>query len=127
MNELNLAGICTWNMRKHSYFGALQANDNILRLYTLRYADEIIAESSLRLEQIPLSEKELQIGSELINKMSEAYLPQKFENEHERKLQNLIDQKARGEKIVILRPRRRKPTEPDKLLKVLEASLKKIA
>lgn len=127
MNELNLEGICTWNMRKHSYFGALHASGKILRLHTLRYADEIISASSLGLEQISLSEKELQIGSELINKMSEAYQPQNFANEHEKKLQNLIDQKARGEKIVIMRPRRRKATEPDKLLQVLEASLKKIA
>jgi DNA end-binding protein Ku len=127
MNELNLEGICTWNMRRHSYFGALHASGNILRLNTLRYADEIISASSLDLEQIPLSEKELQIGTELINKMSEVYQPQNFENEHEKKLQNLIDQKARGEKIVILRPRRKKATEPDKLLQVLEASLKKIA
>lgn len=127
MNELDLEGICTWNMRKHSYFGALQASGKILRLHTMRYADEIISATSLELEQISLSEKELQIGTELINKMSEAYEPQKFENEHEKKLQNLIDQKARGEKIILLRPRKRKATEPDQLLKTLEASLRKIA
>ena len=127
MHDLNVAGICTWNMRKRSYFGALQASSKILCLHTLRYADEIVSAASLELERIPLSEKELQIGSELIGKMSEPYQPRKFENEHEKKLQNLIDKKARGEKIIILHPRRRKPTEPDKLLQVLEASLKKIA
>lgn len=127
MSDLDVEGICTWNMRKRSYFGALQARGKIFRLQTLRYADEIISAASLELEQITLSEKELQIGSELINKMTESYQLQKFENEHEKKLQNLIDKKARGEKILIMHPRRRKPTEPDKLLQVLEASLKKIA
>lgn len=127
LSELNLEGICTWSMRKHSYFGALQATQKNLRLHTLRYADEIISASSLELEQIPLSEKELQIGSELINKMSETYQPQMFEDEHEKKLQNLIEQKARGEKIILLRPRKKKTTDPDQLLKTLEASLRKIA
>ncbi len=51
----------------------------------------------------------------------------KFEDEHQKKLQNLIDKKARGEKIAVLRPRLLKPTTSDKLLQALEASLKKVA
>ena len=39
----------------------------------------------------------------------------------------MIDKKARGENIAVLAPRRLKPTEPDNLLQVLEASLKKVA
>jgi DNA end-binding protein Ku len=55
------------------------------------------------------------------------FQPEKFENEHEKKLRNLIEKKTRGEKIVVLRPRHLKPTKPDKLLQALEASLKKVA
>ena len=51
----------------------------------------------------------------------------KFENEHQKKLQEMIEKKARGEKIAVLVPRRLKPTESDQLLQVLEASLKKAA
>jgi hypothetical protein len=39
----------------------------------------------------------------------------------------MINKKARGEKIVILAPKRLKPTKSDQLLQVLEASLKKAA
>jgi len=42
----------------------------MLRLYTLRYADEVIPVGSLELEDVPLSEKELKIGSELIEKLT---------------------------------------------------------
>jgi len=38
-----VAGISTWTMRKRSYFGALQAQGKMLRLNTLRYADELIS------------------------------------------------------------------------------------
>jgi len=127
LREMEVAGICTWTMRSHSYFGALQARGKLLRLNTLRYADEVISVQSLDLQEFSLSEKELQVGSDLINALTVPFQPQKFVNEHQKKLEDLIDKKARGEKIVILRPKRTKPTKPDKLLEVLEASLKKVA
>lgn len=127
LKEMDVSGICTWAMRKRSYVGALQTSGKILRLNTLRYADEVIPVRSLELKKIPLSEKEVKIGSDLIDKLTAFFQPQKFENEHEKKLRNLIGKKARGEKIMILRPRRLKPTAPDKLLQALEESLKKVA
>lgn len=127
LQELEVAGICTWTMRKRAYHGAVQASGKILRLTTLRYADEVIAVKALELEEIPLSEKELQIGSELIKQMVTPFQPQKFVNEHQQKLQQLIEQKARGEKIPLLRPRLLQPTTSDQLLEALEASLKKVA
>jgi DNA end-binding protein Ku len=127
LKELDVAGICTWSMRKRSYFGALQARGKMLRLNTLRYADEVIPVGSLALQDVPLSEKELEIGSELIEKFTAPFDPRKFANEHQKKLQDMIEKKARGEKIVVLRPRRLKPTESDHLLQALEASLKKAA
>jgi DNA end-binding protein Ku len=127
IQEMGVQGICTWTMRKRSYFGALQAIGKILRLQILRYADEIIPVESFGLKEFALSEKELDIGRQLIDHLTVTFQPQKFVNEHQQKLQNLIDQKARGEKIVILRPKRLKATAPDNLLQVLEASLKKVA
>ena len=127
LKEMEAEGICTWTMRKRSYLGALQSGGKILRMNTLRYADEVVPVKSLELEKISLSEKELKIGSDLINQWTGPFQPQKFENEHEKKLRDLIDKKARGEKVAVLRPRRLKPTAPDKLLQALEASLKKVA
>jgi len=127
LREMAMEGICTWTMRKRSYVGALQSTGTILRLNTLRYADEVISVRSLELPDVPLSEKELKVGSELINQLTAPFQPQKFENEHQKKLQGLIDKKARGERIAILRPRRLRPTASDKLLQALEASLKKVA
>ncbi len=127
MREMGVEGICTWTMRKRSYFGALQPSGRILRLMTLRHADEVIPVKSLELPDISLSEKELKIGGELINQLTAPFQPQKFGNEHQNKLRRLIDQKVRGEKIAILPLRRLKPTASDKLLQALEASLKKVA
>jgi DNA end-binding protein Ku len=127
LQEMAVEGICTWSMRKRSYLGALQARGKILRLHTLRYADEVISAKSLELQKFSLSEKELKIGGDLINQLTVPFQPEKFKNEHQKKLQNLIDKKARGERIAILRPRAMKRTAPDKLLQALEASLKQVA
>lgn len=127
MAEMEVEGVCTWTMRKRSYLGALQVRGRTLRLKTLRHADEMIPVAALDLPDIPLSEKELKIGEELIKQLSAPFQPQKFENKHQQKLRLLIDHKARGEKIVLLRPRRLKPTASDKLLQALEASLQKVA
>jgi DNA end-binding protein Ku len=127
LREMEVEGICTWTMRRRSYFGALQARGLVLRLCTLRYVDEVIPVKSLELQEFSLSEKELKIGSDLISQLSVPFEPQKFENEHQKKLQNLIDKKSRGRKIALVRPKRLKPTAPDKLLQALEASLKRVA
>jgi len=127
LKEMDMAGICTWIMRRRSYLGALQINGKVLCLSTLRYADEVVQAKSLELQKTSLSEKELKIARDLINQLSAPFQPQKFENEHQKKLQDLIDKKSRGEKISVLRPKRLKPTAPDKLLDALKASLKKVA
>jgi DNA end-binding protein Ku len=127
LHEMEVEGICTWTMRKRSYLGALQAGSKILRLQTLRYADEVIPVQSLDLEEFSLSEKELKIGRDLINQLTVPFQPKKFANEHQKKLQDLLAKKARGEKLVLLRPRRLPATAPDELLQALEASLKKVA
>ena len=54
LREMDVEGICTWTMRKRSYVGALQATGRILRLHTLRYADEVISVKSLELPDIAL-------------------------------------------------------------------------
>ncbi len=127
LEEMDAAGICTWTMRKRAYLGALLAREGVLRLNTLRYADEVVPVQSLDLADIPLSDKELKIAADLIGQMAAPFEPRKFFNEHERKLRELIEKKARGEKIALLRPKLLKPTAPDRLLEALEASLKKAA
>ena len=127
LRELDIGGICTWTMRKRTYIGALQAFNTSLRLNSIHYADEIISTSSLDLTDTAVSQKEREIGIQLINQMSGSFRPEEFTNEHQKKLQDLIDRKTRGEKITILRPKRVKTTAPDTLLETLKAGLKRVA
>lgn len=127
LQELGVEAVCTWTMRKRSYLGALRAGGSVLRLHTLRHADEVLPAASLKLPKIALSEKELKIAAELIDHLAASFEPAKFRDEHQAKLRHLIERKARGEKIAVVPPRRLKPTSDSQLLKALEASLKKVA
>ncbi|HMD68552.1 MAG TPA: Ku protein [Chitinivibrionales bacterium] len=127
LKDMDAQGVCTWVMRKRAYFGALQSAGKTLRLTVLRYTDEIVQPKSLGLESFELSEKEVIIGSELINRLTVKFQPEKYVNEHQKKLRDMIDKKALGQKIALFTPKHHKPTTPGKLLEVLQKSLKKAA
>jgi DNA end-binding protein Ku len=127
LKEMDAQGVCTWVMRKRAHFGAIQSAGKFLRLNVLRYTDEIVAAKSLGLEAFELSEKEVSIGSELIKKLTVKFQPEKYINEHQKKLREMIEKKALGHKIALFTPKHLKPTTPDKLLELLEKSLKRAA
>ena len=127
LDEMDLAGVCTWTMRKRSYVGALRAGGKLLRLYTLRHAGEVVTAAAPKVPIAALSAQELKVGSELVNHMTGRFQPQKFEDRHQEQLRKLIDRKARGRKVRVLRPKRLAPTVPSKLLAALEAGLKRVA
>jgi DNA end-binding protein Ku len=127
LKEMDACGICTWVMRKRAYLGAVQSHGKTLRLNVLRYADEIVRPDSLALESFELSEKEVSIGGELINKFTVPFQPEKYVDEHQKKLMEMIVKKAHGKKIAVFAPKHLKPTSPGKLLETLEKSLKRAA
>jgi DNA end-binding protein Ku len=67
------------------------------------------------------------IGSELINKLTVTFQPEKYVDEHQKKLRDMIAQKAHGQKIALFRPKHLKPTTPGNLLDTLKKSLKRVA
>lgn len=127
LDETGMAGICAWTMRKRAYVGCLEARGGSLRLAALRHADEVVGASTLGLAQLPVTEKELRIGCDLIGMLAAPFSPQKYQDEHQRRLKELIQAKADGQAPVLQRPRVLHPTPPDGLMAALEASLRKVA
>jgi len=126
LEEERLAGICTWVMRKRAYVGAILSAGGVLRLNVIRHPGEVIKVARPAAGSA-LSDRELAVGSELINQMTGKFQPEKFTNSHQQRLRQLIERKSHGQKIRLVTPKRRAATEPDKLLSVLEASLRKVA
>ncbi len=126
LKKSNLAGICQWTMRKKSYIGVLQFQNDILTLTTHRYAAEVVSTDSFNLDQANISDKELQISTTLINQLQQKFQPEKYHDEYQIKLQKLIEQKAKGQKVELPAIEKVAQTDENQLLDALEKSLKSL-
>ena len=78
LKETGAAGMCKWVMRRRAYVGVLAAAGDVLTLTMHRYAGEIVPEDAFELEDVDISEKEMQIAERLIHELAETFEPQKY-------------------------------------------------
>jgi DNA end-binding protein Ku len=123
LDRKKMAGIASWVMRKHSYVGALFADQGYLMLNTLRLADEVIPVAQLEAPQgRPLEPKEKDLAERLIEALSGPFDPGAFHDEYQDRVRALIAAKQAGKKIKVKRvPKRR---HEGSLADSLRASLK---
>ena len=115
-------GIATWVMRKHSYAGALIAQHGYLMVITLRHATEVIPPGQLEPPQgRPLTSKESDMARSLIKALSERFQPEKYHDEYEARIRELVAAKQAGKRIKPKRLQRRR--QGDSLEASLRASL----
>ncbi|MBE9376316.1 Ku protein [Saccharopolyspora sp. HNM0983] len=99
MRETNQAGIATFVLRGKEYLTAVRADEGVLALNTLFFADEIrdpaeiISDSA---EQAAPSDKELQMATTVIDSMSESWEPDKYADTYTAKVEELLAEKAAG-------------------------------
>lgn len=127
LRKTNLAGICSWAMRKKTYFGILTACDNVLELIVHRHADEIVPEDSFELDKVSISAKEKDIAKKIVSELRGEFKPDEYHDEYQAKLKSLIDKKAKGEKIKMPALKKRKETSDKQLLNALEKSFKALS
>ncbi len=125
MARTNRAGIATFVMRGKEYLAAIRADEGVLALETLLFADEVRnpADALDALpERGPARGKELEMATALIESMSQAWHPEDYHDTYTERVEQLIDAKRRGHDIVTeVEPR--EPTETSDLLAVLQRSV----
>jgi len=85
------------------------------------FADEVRDPSEHRPKKQKLSESELEMARELIDRMAGDFDPAKYEDTYRAKLLKVIRQKAKGKPVKVAEPRR--PEQPPDLIDALRASL----
>jgi DNA end-binding protein Ku len=125
MARTNRAGIATFVMRGKEYLTAIRADDGVLALQTLFFADEIRNPAEL-LDNLPQQNlargKELEMATTLIESMSGPWNPQEYRDTYTERVERLIDDKRRGHEIVT-EARPPAPTEMSDLLEALQRSV----
>ncbi|HXK61197.1 MAG TPA: Ku protein [Acidobacteriota bacterium] len=115
-------GVVRWVMRKKNYAGALRVDQGYLMLITLRPSQEVVLAEDLEPPTgRELEKKELEMAKQLVGAMMDEFRHEEFRDEFRDKVSQLIEAKARGKKIKLVKPKKKAGQES--LEKALEASL----
>ncbi|MDQ3154584.1 MAG: Ku protein [Actinomycetota bacterium] len=121
----NRAGIATFVMRGREYLTAIRADEKLLALETLFFADEI-RDPATQLASLPDSGpsrgKELDMATTLIESMSGPWEPEGYRDTYTERVEQLVaDKQAGRETVTAAEPR--SATEVDDLLDALRHSV----
>ncbi|WP_142147895.1 Ku protein [Streptomyces sp. SLBN-31] len=98
-----MTGIATFVMRGKQYLVALRAQEQVLVLHTLHWADEV-RDPHQELPVLPGREdakgKEMDTARQLIGALSMDWNPKDYRDTYEERVKELVDAKAKGKEIV---------------------------
>lgn len=96
-------GVATFVMRSKEYLVAVRAQENVLVLHTLHWADEV-RDPGPELPALPghseATEKERKTAQQLIDSLTVPWQPEEFEDTYEQRVRELVEAKRNGEEIV---------------------------
>jgi DNA end-binding protein Ku len=116
-------GLGRWVFHNREYLVAVRPLDDILALHTVRFADELVGADSLNLPSPSRkpSGREIKMAGTLVDSLSAAFDPGKFEDSYRERVLALIQAKARGEEPEL--PDAPEAAGDTDLMAALEASL----
>jgi DNA end-binding protein Ku len=123
LEKTQKVGIGRFMLRTREQLVALGTHEQALRLYTMRFADQIVSSQDLDIPSLSRkpTERELEMAGRLVDTLAASWEPEQFEDRHRNAVMALIEQKAAGEELEV--PEVREPEETPDLIAALEASL----
>jgi DNA end-binding protein Ku len=113
------AGIASVVIRTKQYLAALIAQDELLILDTLRYADELKDVQELKIPEAKVTAKELDMAMRLVEDMSDEWQPSKYKDTYRHDLMKRIEEKVKkGQTEEITEPE--KERRPEKGAQVID-------
>lgn len=103
MLETDLVGIASYSARGKQYIVCLRPFREGLILHQLRYAQEVKDWSEVPLPQLPeLKDAEVGLAKQIIQQIaSETFSPDKYKDEVQERMMQLINQKVEGQEITV--------------------------
>jgi DNA end-binding protein Ku len=106
LEKAGKAGIASVVIRTKQYLAALVAEDEVMVLNTLRYADELKEPGELKIPKAKVTAKELDMALRLVKDMVDDWQPSKFKDTYREDLLKRIKEKVKAGQTEEL-------TEPD--------------
>jgi DNA end-binding protein Ku len=115
--------IARFVMRTKQYLASIRAADDVLVLETMYFADEIRDTKSLNIpKRAKVPDRERRVAEQLIDSMTIAWKPERYEDTYRARVLDLIRRKGRGQEIDVETERPRSAEVVD-LVEALQRSL----
>jgi DNA end-binding protein Ku len=116
-------GLGRWVFHNREYLVAVRPLDDVLALHTMRFVDELVDGGSLDLPSPSRkpSRREVNMAKTLVDSLSAAFEPEKFEDSYRERVLALVQAKGRGEEPEL--PDSPEPAQDTDLMAALTASL----
>jgi DNA end-binding protein Ku len=128
LHKAGKAGIASVVIRTKQYLAALVAQDELLILNTLRYADELKDPAELDIPRAKITPKELDMAKRLIDDMADKWEPKKYKDTYRDDLLKRIKEKVKAGQTEELtepekEPRKQKSADVIDLMTLLKKSV----
>ena len=128
LHKAGRAGIASVVIRTKQYLAALVAQDELLVLNTLRYADELKSPADLEIPKAKVTPKELDMALRLVEDMADDWRPGKYKDTYREDLLKRVKEKVKaGESEEITEPekepRKEKSADVIDLMSLLRKSV----
>ena len=120
-------GIAKIVIRTRQHLAAVKANDKMLVLELMHFADELIATDGLKIPETKLGKREEEMAMTLVDQMTEKWDPERYTDEYKSAVMKVIERKieAGGKELPEgEKPRVKAATNVIDLVEVLQQSLK---
>jgi DNA end-binding protein Ku len=127
--------IAEFVMRGKQYLGAIRVaggghdDDDtppVLVLESMRYADEVIpttGDVERAIRELKVDERQVKMAEQLIETLAGKFEPERYKDEYRACVMEMIERKARGQKVSVKKARAPRATKAPDLTDVLRASL----
>ncbi len=127
MERSGKVAIARFVFRNKEHLAALRADNGVLTLTTMRFADEVVPPDELE-DVIPdkkpkVAAKEVEMAEQLIESLTSDFDPTAYRDEYREELMSLIERKAEGKEIVAPDAPEREATKAPDLMAALEESI----
>jgi DNA end-binding protein Ku len=128
MEQEGKVAVARFVMRTKQYLAAVRPKNGTLLISTMVYADEVIPAKEIGeldgIDDVKLSERELDMAKSLIESLSTDFEPSRFRDEYRDKVLDLIERKASGEELTVAPTPASDEGKVVDLMAALEASVK---
>lgn len=121
MERSELVGIARYVMRNREHLGCLRIRDGVITLEKMYFADEIRPIDEIKAKKVAVSNKELEMAADLIDRFTRPWRPERYDDTYRDRLLDVIKAKRKGKAIRVEEAEEREA--PEDLVEALRASV----